>query len=483
MRRLLAILLCLSFLLPLLVVPAAAQEARTFTETGKTARGDFLAFFDANGGAEIFGAPITDELVENGRTVQYFAKARFEAWPENPPGYQVQLGLIALQMGKFQPAIADETAGDPNRLFFPETGHVLAFAFKDFWLARGGLNVFGYPTTEQLVENGVIVQYCQRARFEWRPENPAGQQVVLGDLGREHLGLAANAPVPAANQDVLLFHTGNGGDIYTVRADGSELRQVGHGLDPSWSPDRTKIVWASWDYPWGIYVADPDGQNARLVYEAQGIQSPTMSADGRYIAYTQKFQGYRDRIQLVEGRYRLVPTLVDLWRVAAVDVQSGQVHEVDAEQDFASSPTWSPDSRLAFGTARGIEVVNRVDREREVTHVVNTTPLFISPTWSPDGGTFASMWKQHDHWEISLISSAGSGFHLLTSSPPFERPANNVGPSWSPDGKSLAFFSDRNGRWQLFIMNADGSNQRALDLGGLELRYEFVRERPVSWGK
>jgi hypothetical protein len=487
-RRILAVLLSVAFLLPLFATPAAAQDARTFAETGKTVQGAFLDFYDAKGGSLLFGAPITDQLVEGGRTVQYFAKARFELWPENPAGFQVQLGLLAAQLGKVQPAIQADTSGDPNRRFFPETGHVLAYSFKTFWEAHGGVDVFGYPTTEQLVENGLIVQYTQRMRLEWHPED-AANPVQVGDLGREYLGLgpqtvAAPAPAataPAAADDVLIFHQTNGGDIYTVRTDGSDLRKVAHGLDPSWSPDRQHIVYVSWDYPWGIYIADPDGGNARLVYQEQWLQSPQMSPDGRFIAYTQKYQALRLRPSLLNGRPIMLPTLVDCWRVAAVDVQTGQVHQVDSGDDESNSPSWAPDGQLVFAETQGLDVLNQIEANRQVSRLAGTDTRYLSPAWSPDGSKIAVMWKQNDHYEIGIVNADGSGFHLLTASAFGDTPANNVAPSWSPDGKSIAFFSDRTGAWQIWLMNADGSSQRQVNTGSLELVYQLSRERPVDW--
>lgn len=51
---------------------------RFFPETGHTLRGDFLTFWEQNGGLEIFGFPISEPQLESGYRIQYFERARFE---------------------------------------------------------------------------------------------------------------------------------------------------------------------------------------------------------------------------------------------------------------------------------------------------------------------------------------------------------------------------------------------------------------------
>lgn len=170
-------------------IPAWAQspeEVRFFPETGHAVRGEFLQFFDQRGGVDIFGYPITEELAEDGRTVQYFQRVRMELHPQNPLPYRVQLGLLGDELGHRAPPIpASEIppANHPQRRYYPETGHTVSFAFLGFFDEHGGLDVFGYPITEFVIENGFIVQYFQRARMEWHPENPQPDQVQLGNLG------------------------------------------------------------------------------------------------------------------------------------------------------------------------------------------------------------------------------------------------------------------------------------------------------------
>ena len=70
---------------------------------------------------------------------------------------------------------------------FPETGKVLRGEFRRFWEANGGLPVFGFPLTdeqmEQTAEGSFLVQYFERNRFEFHPEQPAPFNVQLGRLG------------------------------------------------------------------------------------------------------------------------------------------------------------------------------------------------------------------------------------------------------------------------------------------------------------
>ncbi len=163
-------------------VEGQAEAVRYFPETGHNVRGEFLDFFDQQGGLKIFGYPITEEFTLDGRTVQYFQRARFELHPENQPPYRVLLGLLGEELGKQTPPVSDGGFSFVQR-YFPETGHNVAFAFLNFFDANGGIDNFGYPITEFVLENGRIVQYFQRARFEWYPELAPTQRVQLGNLG------------------------------------------------------------------------------------------------------------------------------------------------------------------------------------------------------------------------------------------------------------------------------------------------------------
>ncbi|HBY93665.1 MAG TPA: hypothetical protein DEP84_06790, partial [Chloroflexi bacterium] len=72
--------------------------------------------------------------------------------------------------------------------YFPQTRQTVAGAFLDFFEHKGGEALFGLPISGEFAENNVTVQYFQRARFEWHPQNPDPYKVLLGLIGQELYG-------------------------------------------------------------------------------------------------------------------------------------------------------------------------------------------------------------------------------------------------------------------------------------------------------
>jgi hypothetical protein len=84
--------------------------------------------------------------------------------------------------------------------YMPATGHNIGLAIKRFYEAHGGLAIFGLPLTELIEQDGMPVQYFERARFELHPELPAPYHVSLTLVGslltRDSTGVAFR-PQPA----------------------------------------------------------------------------------------------------------------------------------------------------------------------------------------------------------------------------------------------------------------------------------------------
>ena len=168
------------------VIYAQEPETRFFPETGRTVLGPFLQFFDEHGGLDVFGPPLSEELVEDGIRVQYFQNARLELHPENPRPYRVQPGLLGDLQGRAQPPIPSAEiplADNPTERYYPQTGHTIKQGFLAFFDYYGGLDLLGYPISEMVIEpDGRVTQWFQKAQLEWRPDE-AGGKIHLTALG------------------------------------------------------------------------------------------------------------------------------------------------------------------------------------------------------------------------------------------------------------------------------------------------------------
>ena len=88
-------------------------------------------------------------------------------------------------------AVPAESVG-ADQAYFPETGHSLGGEFRRFWARHGGLAIFGFPISEEFSEAGsngqtYTVQYFERHRFEFHPENPPPYNVQLARIGDDIL--------------------------------------------------------------------------------------------------------------------------------------------------------------------------------------------------------------------------------------------------------------------------------------------------------
>jgi hypothetical protein len=186
-----------------------APETKYFPETGFSVAGRFLGYWRTHGldlgdaglsereALALLGYPISGEFtqrLEDGKEykVQYFERARFEFHPENVPPYDVLLGQFGRRIHPANPPVRPEAGAR----YFPETGHQIAGDFQRYWETNGGLAQFGYPLTEVITGRlgdgkTYAVQYFERARFEYHPENQAPYDIQLGQFGRQILGAAS----------------------------------------------------------------------------------------------------------------------------------------------------------------------------------------------------------------------------------------------------------------------------------------------------
>jgi Tol biopolymer transport system component len=170
-------------------------------------------------------------------------------------------------------------------------------------------------------------------------------------------------------------------EIYLMNADGTDPVRLptnqprSVNLDPSWSPDGTRIAFASNDFgnTYDIYVIDADGSG--LVNVTHGYPAfstaPAWSPDGRQIAFS---------------RFTDTPTNFDVY-VMDPDGSNQKMLTMDPASDGElAGPTWSPDSRrIAFWSSRlgGSDIYVMNSDGTDQTNLTRNASSDDSPAWSP----------------------------------------------------------------------------------------------------
>jgi hypothetical protein len=181
-----------------------SPPSRCFTATGHTVRGNFWRYFEAMGGVESLGYPITEPFEQEGRQVQYFEYARLEDHADNPGRPVIKLSMLGERLGRRQPPLKSSRvppALDRNSRYYLQMGHAVSGDFLSYFDEHGGLDRFGFPIAEPLVLEGNLVQDFQRGRFAWHADRPPGERVTLEPTGHVYfeaqaLDPALLAPVP-----------------------------------------------------------------------------------------------------------------------------------------------------------------------------------------------------------------------------------------------------------------------------------------------
>ena len=110
--------------------------------------------------------------------------------------------VVVSAVGTIDSARASHDQG-PDRVYFPQTGQYLQGEFLDYWRHNGAIHVFGYPITSEFNQDGMTVQYFERAIYEFHPENEGNHRVLLRRMGadaRDDRGLNSHAAFQRADE-------------------------------------------------------------------------------------------------------------------------------------------------------------------------------------------------------------------------------------------------------------------------------------------
>ena len=256
--------------------------------------------------------------------------------------------------------------------------------------------------------------------------------------------------------------TGSAQEIYTMRPDGSDRRQLTHNTvldnDPDWSPDGSQIVYISAvDSEPGaparrrdVFLMNADGSGSHRLFQmpgGAGATNPRWSPDGSRISF--------DSFALATGGFQPYVMNSDGSNVRLIRAMPGENFGLE----------WSPDgTRFLFLTNRAPRLswtlyVMPVDGSSDQQLSNNSAcPFDIgrAAQWSPNGSSIAfSCNTDFGQW-ISILNAAGTTVTSVTV------PATeDFNPVWSPNGAQIAFASDRsavggNPVPQIYLISAGG---------------------------
>ncbi len=363
LRRILPALLLVAIISTLVATPQAGKaqpgvpdtypppQARYFEQTGHAAVNYFLETWKNTPNALfVYGYPIAEPFIEESFTepgkfyrVQYFERAILEEHPELYGRQNNDFYVLGRLLGRklvegreneepFRPV------GNPGDGTWDDvTQHTLRDSpapFRSFWLNNGGIEVFGRPLSEQFQEvnqadgNTYWVQYFERQRMEWHPDEPDPQyRILLGLLGNEyrdanHQGNDAFRSRPADQSLPRPFVYGFNAHLFgqgTGWQDRNRVLTLSKNAGISWI--RQQIAWAdmhdrSGQIFWGELdniVADADNADVNLLISVVRSPSWATSNGSNGLPAREHFGTFADFMGQMAARYQGRVQAYQIW--------------------------------------------------------------------------------------------------------------------------------------------------------------------------
>jgi dipeptidyl aminopeptidase/acylaminoacyl peptidase len=280
------------------------------------------------------------------------------------------------------------------------------------------------------------------------------------------LAPTANATFPARNGLIaFMADTGSGYQIYTVRPNGQDLRQITHvdgdALNPDWSPDGRRIAFALNECSIAIMNADGGDLSVLPSQTPGGCEGdPSFTPDGS---------------RLVFERYDPATEDDAVWSMKLDGTDRQRITSAGAPD-----PNVSPDGRTVSFLGGPEDATALFTTGLDGSHLLQVTPFIgiaFKSDWAPDGRHLVISDNANNPdrpANIATVRPDGTGLRYLTD---FQSSALRayVG-SYSPDGNWIVFRLEDHGRYGLYRMHPDGSSVHPI------LRLSNFKPRAIDWG-
>jgi Tol biopolymer transport system component len=280
--------------------------------------------------------------------------------------------------------------------------------------------------------------------------------------------------------------------VFTVAADGTDLRQLTHfddgsdSLNPDWSPDGKRIAFER-DFPSphvGVYTMDVNGgdiqavtPDERLLFEGD----PAYTPDGTAVAIAQEV--HHDESTVTPRDYGVI--VVRRLDGTVVREVSPRIKLTAADVPHLADPNVSPDGKwITFVRVDRDQVLQALFRVRASgTGLLRSTPytwdVATKHDWSPDGKVIvltknADLVLPGQSANLVLIHPDGSRPMQLTH---FKGGARNAyAGSFAPDGTQVVFRFEQHGKYALAVIGRNGKNMHLIT------KLSMLEPRFIDWG-
>ena len=212
-------------------------------------------------------------------------------------------------------------------------------------------------------------------------------------------------------------------DLFTIKADGSDRRQLTHTPEPeqhpSWSSDGKKILFTRGDVMSNIdlYVMDADSSNVvRLTEHPERDQRGVFSPDGETIAFVSERDGDKA-----------------VWLMAADGSNPRKLVQ-------GREPSFSPDGRRIAFTSSAFDDNDEIylidlDGSNRMRLTENRRKLDGFASFAPKGNRLVYNSEEFGGQELMLMQADGQGqTRISIAEETYEQE-----PVFSPDGKGIAY--------------------------------------------